>query len=83
MRTCQVEGCQGEHKARGYCMLHYHRVIVRGGDAFTTNRPDASQIRKLYSLAAKGVSLRKLSVACSMSTRTVQKYLRKNPSTLS
>jgi hypothetical protein len=25
VKTCREPGCDGEHKARGYCDLHYHR----------------------------------------------------------
>lgn len=27
MRTCDVEGCDRKHKARGLCVAHYNRVI--------------------------------------------------------
>ena len=29
-RTCTVEGCEGKHRGRGLCRLHYQRVWKRG-----------------------------------------------------
>lgn len=30
---CIVDGCDGKHLARGYCNVHYKRVVIRGLDA--------------------------------------------------
>jgi HNH endonuclease len=30
MKTCSVEGCNGKHKGRGYCQLHYSRFRRHG-----------------------------------------------------
>ena len=30
MRTCSVEGCKREYYARGYCDMHYRRVLACG-----------------------------------------------------
>jgi hypothetical protein len=29
---CSVEGCEGKHKARGWCYKHWKRWLRRGGD---------------------------------------------------
>jgi hypothetical protein len=31
MTTCTVEGCEKPYSAKGYCNMHYNRVIRRGG----------------------------------------------------
>ena len=31
MNTCIVEGCGKPHSAKGYCNMHYNRVVRRGG----------------------------------------------------
>lgn len=33
MRICTISGCEGKHKANGYCNKHYHRVR-KYGDPF-------------------------------------------------
>lgn len=30
MRTCELEGCKGKHKAKGLCAKHYRRKARRG-----------------------------------------------------
>ncbi len=32
MPFCSIPGCQNEHSAKGYCALHYSRVITQGLD---------------------------------------------------
>lgn len=32
MRGCTIEGCEGKHKAYGWCRTHYRRWAHRGGD---------------------------------------------------
>lgn len=34
MRLCDVDGCDRQHKARGWCHLHYRRWL-RNGDPLT------------------------------------------------
>lgn len=29
-RTCSMPGCDGKHKARGYCLKHYERLKAHG-----------------------------------------------------
>jgi hypothetical protein len=33
-RTCQMDGCHRQHKAQGYCVIHYVKYIKRGGPAW-------------------------------------------------
>lgn len=28
---CKVEGCSNEHRARGYCVYHYNKLLKAGG----------------------------------------------------
>lgn len=34
IRTCSVEGCQRPHAARGWCSMHYRRVLRQGTTKF-------------------------------------------------
>jgi hypothetical protein len=27
MRKCEVDGCTGQHRARGFCILHYNNWV--------------------------------------------------------
>lgn len=37
MRVCEIEGCEARHKARGYCVRHYAR-LMRNGDPAVVRR---------------------------------------------
>lgn len=48
--SCQIEGCTGKHRSRGYCALHYSRWYLKGNplqgrDAFDDwDRPFAERV---------------------------------------
>jgi len=43
-RTCSAENCGRPHKAKGYCNLHYQRLVARAD----MNSPINERPRKLY-----------------------------------
>jgi len=62
-RTCSVPGCSEPHNARGFCLLHYMRVMRTGDpDAARVERPDKCTIdgcegaHKGYGLCGKHYS---------------------------
>lgn len=32
MKRCKVDGCDGQHQAKGYCLMHYNRARLNNGD---------------------------------------------------
>jgi hypothetical protein len=41
MKTCEIEGCDGKHYAKGLCSKHYQR-LWKGGDPQTLSRKELS-----------------------------------------
>lgn len=42
-KTCSVDGCNGRHKAKGYCNKHYAQLL-KYGHILEKTRFDANEI---------------------------------------
>jgi hypothetical protein len=54
MRKCEVDGCTGQHRARGFCILHYNNWVryESGAGKFETKFRAAEQDRIIKLLEA-------------------------------
>ena len=50
MKICKVEGCNGKHKAKGYCNKHY-KQLLRHGKILERSHKDLNEIIEYESIA--------------------------------
>ena len=78
---CLVEGCGREHRARGYCHLHYKHVFVEGRDAAHLLPPSPSEaitqarLEDLRFMAETGECLDGAAKRLGISTRGLSLFL--------
>lgn len=84
-RVCSLEDCNQPHRARGYCGLHYGRVI-KGSQPRENWQPfdHTARIEDVRWMAATGEGLTGAAKRVSISTAALEGWLRKHdPATLS
>lgn len=52
MKICSVEGCNGKHKAKGFCKKHYQQMLRKGYIYDTTEKEKTNPI-EIYETYAK------------------------------
>jgi Helix-turn-helix domain len=77
-KTCQVVGCDKEHKAKGLCSFHYARSfrdIPSDAPKRRRTRLTAGLRSEIYELRSRGMSQPKIARQLGVSRRTVYKVL--------
>jgi hypothetical protein len=54
-RICSMDGCEGKHKSRGWCLKHYSRWQAHGTPLGDISKPDPSRVGRISATGSSKV----------------------------